>query len=103
MTSFNLPEWAREILADDPSPRAMWPLLRSGSLAPPLKRAVPRPRRPSNADIEKKIANAKLIADALEFLLQVWPEIPGASVTLTPAQQDELKRIVLALPASVEL
>lgn len=59
--------------------------------------------RPSNAEIEQKIANFKLVADALELLLKVWPEIPGASVTLSPANQDELKRIILALPSAVAL
>jgi hypothetical protein len=57
----------------------------------------------TDAQIKRKLRNFKLVADALELLLQIQPEIPGASVTLTPAQQDELLRIVLALPASVEL
>lgn len=61
------------------------------------------PTRPSDAEIQKKIDNARLVAQGLEFLLKVWPSIPGASVTLTPAQQDELRQIILSLPAAVAL
>lgn len=69
---------------------------------PVVKRAVPV-TRPSDAEIQRKIDNARLVAQGLEFLLKVWPSIPGASVTLTPDQQDELKQIILALPAAVVL
>lgn len=69
---------------------------------PIVKKAVPV-TRPSNEEIQKKIENAKLVAQGLEFLLKVWPSIPGASVTLTPAQQDELRQIILALPAAVAI
>lgn len=45
----------------------------------------------------------KLCAQALEFLASITPTIPGASVTLTPAQQDELRQIILAMPLMVAI
>jgi hypothetical protein len=91
--SVDLPYWARQIISDRGMEHPRWP---SSPATVPVK-------RPSHEEIQQKVANFKLVADALELLLAVWPEIPGASVTLTPAQQDELKRIILALPASVAL
>lgn len=76
-------------------------LVRDFRLTTPVMKQAPT--RPSDAEIQKKIDNARLVAQGLEFLLKVWPSIPGASVTLTPAQQDELKQIILALPAAVVL
>ena len=70
---------------------------------PGWEEARRQPKRPSHEEIQRKVANFKLVADALELLLQITPEIPGASVTLTPAHHDELKRIILALPAVVAL
>lgn len=51
--------------------------------------------------LERKLENLKLVAQALEFLAEIWPTIPGSSVTLSPAQQSELKQIILALPLAV--
>jgi hypothetical protein len=51
--------------------------------------------------MEQKHEALKLCAQALEFLAEITPLIPGASVTLTPAQQDELRQIILALPLMV--
>jgi hypothetical protein len=93
--SMDLPDWAQMIVTDRE-------IRRGDGRKIPLAVEVPV-GRPSNVEIERKITNFKLVADALELLLAVWPEIPGASVTLTPAHQDELKRIILALPASVAL
>ena len=118
MTGPDLPDWARRLLANQEIGRPRWPagpshyalplamdmsMVTGASPSPSRitgKKAIPKP---TDAQIQRKLANFKLVADALEFLLQIQPTIPGASVTLTPAQQDELQRIVLALPASVEL
>lgn len=53
--------------------------------------------------LERKLENLRLVAQAMEFLANVWPTVPGASVTLTPAQQDELRQIILALPLAVAI
>lgn len=53
--------------------------------------------------MEQQHESLKLVARALEFLAEVWPTIPGASVTLTPVQQDELRQIILALPLMVAM
>jgi hypothetical protein len=93
--SMDLPDWAQMIVTDRE-------IRRGDGRKIPLAVEVPV-KRPSHEEVQQKVINFKLVADALELLLSVWPEIPGASVTLTPAQQDELKRIILALPASVAL
>ena len=51
--------------------------------------------------MEHRLESLKLVARALDLLPMVSPRIPGASVTLTPGQQDELKQIILALPLMV--
>ena len=53
--------------------------------------------------LERGMDNLKLVAQALEFLAEIWPTIPGAAVTLTPRQQDELRQIILALPLAVAI
>jgi hypothetical protein len=64
---------------------------------------VPLPEKPDTIPpgLREKMDNLRLVASALELLAAIWPEIPGASVTLSPAQLEELKRILLSLPASV--
>lgn len=93
--NMDLPDWARIMVADRE--------IRRGDGWKRVTAVEAPAGRPSHEEIQQKVANFKLVADALDLLLAVWPEIPGASVTLTPAQQDELKRIILALPASVAL
>jgi len=51
--------------------------------------------------IERKLDALRVVAQALEFLARVTPSIPGASITLSPAQQDELRQIILAMPLMV--
>lgn len=51
--------------------------------------------------VEQKLEALKVIARAFDFLPALTPGIPGASVTLTPAQQDELRQIILAMPLMV--
>jgi hypothetical protein len=53
--------------------------------------------------LEQKHESLKLVARALEFLAEITPEIPGASVTLTPAQQAELRQLILAMPLMVAI
>ncbi len=53
--------------------------------------------------MEQKHESLKLCAQALEFLASITPEIPGASVTLTPAQQAELRQLILAMPLMVAI
>lgn len=55
----------------------------------------------SKDENEQTLESLKLIARAFDLLPLITPTIPGASVTLTPAQQDELRQIILALPLMV--
>jgi hypothetical protein len=51
--------------------------------------------------VEQTWERLRLVARAMELLAEITPTIPGASVTLTPAQQDELRQIILAMPLMV--
>lgn len=55
----------------------------------------------SKDENEQTLESLKLIARAMELLAEITPSIPGASITLTPAQQAELRQIILALPLMV--
>lgn len=67
------------------------------------ERTVPMEAVRSEIRIEQKFEAVKLCAQAMEFLAEITPKIPGSSVTLTPAQQDELRQIILAMPLMVAL
>lgn len=51
--------------------------------------------------VEQTWESLRLVARFFDILPMITPAIPGASVTLSPAQQDELRQLILALPLMV--